>query len=177
MRLTAPSQAGVGQPQPFFPRSACCCATIGRRRNVGAHLAQHDRIADGPLSFTPAKVLNPRDPPFNALCDGATDDTAALTGWSGAVTAGTHVVVPGSCVFKSPLTFPSVDQVTVDGGGALIYQGTATTGNILTFGSPNAASGCSIREWSIRNVRFLTNTVMSAASASIRRDCDGELSR
>ena len=131
----------------------------------------------GPLSFTPAKVLNPRDPPFNALCDGATDDTAALTGWSGAVTAGTHVVVPGSCVFKSPLTFPSVDQVTLDGGGALIYQGTATTGNILTFGSPNAASGCSIREWSIRNVRFLTNTVMSGGfGVTFNEICDGELS-
>ncbi len=63
----------------------------------------------GPLSFRPAKVLNPKDPPFNALCDGSTDDTAALTAWAGAVTTGTHVVIPGTCVFKAPLTFPSVD--------------------------------------------------------------------
>ena len=131
----------------------------------------------GPLSFTPAKVLNPKDPPFNALCDGSTDDSAALTRWAGAITTGTHAVIPGSCIFGSPLRFPSVDQVTLDGGGALIYRGTATTGNILNFGAPNVTSGCSMREWSIRNVRFLTNTAMSNGfGVTFNEICDGELS-
>jgi hypothetical protein len=131
----------------------------------------------GPLSFTPAKVLNPKDPPFNALCDGSTDDSAALTRWAGAITTGTHAVIPGSCIFGSPLRFPSVDQVTLDGGGALIYRGTATTGNILNFGAPNVTSGCSMREWSIRNVRFLTNTAMTNGfGVTFNEICDGELS-
>jgi hypothetical protein len=156
---------------------AVCVTAPAQQIGASPMLASQAVSPTGSLSFTPAKVLNPKDPPFNALCDGSTDDTAALTRWARAITTGTHAVIPGSCIFGSPLAFPSVDQVTLDGGGSLIYQGSATTGNILNFGAPNAASGCSMREWSIRNVRFLTVTPMTSGfGVTFNEICDSELS-
>ena len=109
------------------------------------------------------------------MCDGATDDTTALTQWAGNIKAETHAIIPGVCVFKSPLTFPSVDHVTMDGGGALTYAGASTTGNQLTFGTPDAVSGCSISAWNISNVRFTSNTVMTAGfGVTFNEICDFE---
>ena len=130
----------------------------------------------GPLSFTPAKVLNPKDPPFNALCDGSTDDTTALTAWAAAFTSGVHGVVPGTCVFKSPISFPSgLSNVIVDGGGTLLYAGSTNTGNLITFGSV-VASGCSMLNWTLRDLTFRSSTVMvSGWGVTIIDNCVGSI--
>jgi hypothetical protein len=118
----------------------------------------------GPLTFTPAKIVNPLD--FGARCDGSTDDTSALTSWASAVRAGSRLVLPGACIFKSPIAFPQVNDVTIEGSGhsgALIYAGALTTGNIITIGTTNG--GCSVVGWSIHGVRLMSNTVMTAGDA------------
>lgn len=108
-------------------------------------------------------VVNPMNSPYNARCDGVTDDTTALQRWASSVTANSRLIVPGICVFKGPLVFPQVNWVTIEGGraGTLLYAGTATTGTIVQIGAPAPAATCNNIGWVVRNLRLMSNTVMT----------------
>jgi hypothetical protein len=104
---------------------------------------------------------------FGAKCDGTTDDTTALTNWAASLTAGSAVYVPsGNCIFKSPITFPKVNYVSLIGNGQdsrLTYAGSTTTGNLLIIGVANdsADSYCSVYGWTIRGLNIRSSTVMT----------------
>jgi peptidoglycan/xylan/chitin deacetylase (PgdA/CDA1 family) len=70
-------------------------------------------------------VVNVRD---NALaCDGATDDTAALTALLARLgTTPATIVVPGPCVVNSNVTIPAVQPVRMEGNGAFVGTGIVT---------------------------------------------------
>jgi hypothetical protein len=108
------------------------------------------------------KTLNPIS--FGAKCDGTTNDDVALHAWAAAITAGTHAVVPGVCVFTSPIVFPSVLNVSITGGGmpgTLLYKGTSTTGDLITIGITN---GTCLTGWTINGLRVQSGTDMTAGT-------------
>jgi hypothetical protein len=107
--------------------------------------------------------LDPRSPPFNAACDGVTDDHVALTAWAGALAAGQVGIVNGSCMTSTPIVFPDVSGLTIEGNDGqnsrLTYIGAATTGDAFTFGGTTT-----VNTLNIRNIEFETATVMTAGA-------------
>jgi hypothetical protein len=123
--------------------------------------------------FQSIQVVTPQQ--YGAKCDGVTDDTVALQAWALGVVAGGTYYIAGNCLFSAPLIFATAHHVSIFGdgyGGTLTYAGGATTGNIITIGTPNDASAnyCSITGWTLQNVRFMSNTVMTAGVGVIIND-------
>jgi hypothetical protein len=122
-------------------------------------------------------VINPVD--FGAACDGSTDDSTAITNWAAAITANSRAVVPGVCVFKTPIVFPTVNNVTLDmSGGELLYEGAATTGNLVTIGTTvTSPSVCSVFFLTLTNVTIASSTAMTAGDALRLNDvCNSTIS-
>lgn len=116
---------------------------------------------------TGANATKPTAAPFNAKCDGVTDDSTAMTAWAAAITTNSVAVLPNStCVFKTPLVFAQVNGVTLRGEGRqsqLLYTGASTTANVVTVGSTAfPANGCSEYRWTVSNIRLMSSTVMTA---------------
>jgi hypothetical protein len=107
--------------------------------------------------------LDPRATPFNAACDGATDDHVALAAWAAALAAGEVGQVVGNCLTSTPITFPDVSSITIEGKGGinsrLTYTGAATTGDIFKFGGAAATVALNLQ-----NIEFETNTVMTSGA-------------
>ena len=105
---------------------------------------------------------------FGAKCDGSTDDTTAIQNWLNSAATGVALLAPaGTCIFKSPLTVPTVNGVTIQGSGGgtttFLYTGLTATGNLFTLGS--TISGCSVQNWTISGVGFRSSTAMSSGDA------------
>lgn len=112
--------------------------------------------------------LDPRT--YLAKCDGSTDDTIPLQQWAAAIVDGSSAIVPGKCITKQPLIFPAVNHVVLAGYGMgvsqLIYQGTNKTVTPFEFGTANVSSGCSMKQWTIRDLSFESLTKMTAGYAA-----------
>jgi hypothetical protein len=162
--------SGDSPPLVYTPSGSACSLNAGAG-DGGSQVPS----ADGKCWI--AQFSAPLDPRYwGAKCDGATDDTTAITRWAASITANAHAVIPAVCVFKSALTFPSVNNVTIDGGGMLAYQGSNLTNNIVTFGTPNAVGGCSIDEWNISNIRFESWVYMTAGFGVVFNEiCDSDI--
>jgi hypothetical protein len=158
--------AGDSPPVVYTPSVSACSLNAGAG-DGGSQVPS----ADGKCWIANLKgEFNPKV--WGAACDRSTDDTAALTRMLALVVSYTHITIPNSCVFKSPLTFPLANVVTID-GGELLYEGTATTGNLVTFGTANYAGGCSFRGWKIRGLRVLTNTLMTGGYGVVFNEACG----
>ena len=134
-----------------------------------------------PQVVVPAVPKTPQQ--FGAKCDGSTDDTAALTAWAASLTAGSAGYVPsGNCIFKSPITFPKVNYVSLIGNGQdsrLTYAGATTTGNLLTIGVANdsADSYCSVTGWTIKGLKIYSSTSQTAGDLFRLNDvCNSDIS-
>jgi hypothetical protein len=123
---------------------------------------------------------------FGAKCDAVqsgstwtgTDDTAALQTWALAATTGTHMAVPGACLFSGQITFPLAFGVTVEGPGTLVYQGASTTLDpLIQIGQYNSSNGCAATGWTLRNLSIRSATKMTAGDGLVVSDgCDMEIS-
>lgn len=106
---------------------------------------------------------------WGAICDGVSDDTAALRAWAAATRAGDRLTLPNAtCRFEGPITFPTVDGVSIEGAGRqseLRYAGAATTGTLITIGRATDPEGCSVKYWTIRDLRLVSDTVMTGGEA------------
>ena len=156
--------------------SVLCAAASAQQFGGNATLTPSAALTpQGPLPFTPAKIVNPVD--YGARCDGVTDDTAALSAWAAAAAPNSRMVVPGICVFKGPIAFPRINDVAIEGAGhpsQLLYAGSATTGNIVTIGT--SIGNCSVTGWSIHGVRLMSNTVMTGGDALLLNDvCESDI--
>ena len=124
------------------------------------------------LRFLFSRAIDPGILPseFGALCDGSTDDTAALQAWLAKAATGVHLSLPaGTCVFKSPLSAPSggVTGVSITGTGdqtsVLLYEGSTTTADLLTIGDgTNNYIG-----WYLSDVRIASNQMMASPSTAL----------
>jgi hypothetical protein len=107
--------------------------------------------------------LDPRSTPFNAACDGVTDDHVALAAWAAAFTAGQAGLVVGACMTSTPITFPPVSGITIEGKGGvnsrLVYIGATATGDIFKFGGATATVALNLQ-----NIEFETNTLMPSGA-------------
>lgn len=103
---------------------------------------------------------------LGAKCDGSTDDTAAIQAWLNLAAPYVRLTAPaGQCKFTAPLATPSGQyDWTLEGGGrgatTFIYEGTATTGNLITFGS--TVNGCSETNVVIRGLSLRSTVTMTA---------------
>jgi hypothetical protein len=138
-----------------------CGAARGQQVGSSALTPSTAVTPQGPLTFTPAKILNPLD--FGAKCDGATDDHLALTAWAAALGPGNAGVVPGDCRTSTPITFPNVSGITIEGkdgrNSRLTYIGATTTLDIYSFGGATTTNTLNIR-----NVEFETATMLTGGA-------------
>ena len=127
-----------------------------------------------PVSATLMKAVSPTDPPFNAKCDGITDDSAALQSWlnvmgtySTAYAADYSGVIPAAtCAFTTSLSISGRNAITIMGLGQnslLKYTGASTTVTPFTFGS--TTGGCSITSLTLKDFYLASATHMTAGAA------------
>ena len=126
-------------------------------------------VAARPIEAAPITVQS-----FGGVCNGVTDDTAALINWANAATQYSTLALYGNCVLKSPLTFPIVNHVQITGKGSITYAGSSGTVNIITIGSTN--NDCSVHDWFISDISIRSTTNMTAGDALRINDmCDSQL--
>jgi Pectate lyase superfamily protein len=113
----------------------------------------------GSSAFT-GPILNVKLAPYNAKCDGVTDDHAALQAAITAAAGGSVLIPPGTCVTSTDLTFPN--NVVIYGiKGQSKIKGTNAGGYILKAG------GVAKSNVHIRDLVLFTTDDESAASAGV----------
>lgn len=110
------------------------------------------------------QVVSIKDHPYNAKCDGSTDDYSAVMAAYNAVPAGATLLVPtGTCVFRTAPVF-GTKRVSWKGMGArqsvFQYAGPNTTNDAFTFG----ASGGELNGIRIEGIGFSSATSMTAGA-------------
>lgn len=149
-------------------------ATVTGLVTAGSFSGSGAGLTNVPMSATRTNWVLPTDPPFNAKCDGSTDDSVALQSWlnvlgtfsvsAGVVNGG--MLPGGTCTFNSPLTVPNRNSITVAGQGPnsqLRYTGASTTITALKFGT--TTGGCSSSSVTIKSFLISSATLMTAGSA------------
>src|SRR5271157_4751504 len=138
-------------------------AFLGLLASVAPVCAQGVAPLIQPSQLMAKPPLDPRAAPFNAKCDGTTDDSVALQAWATAFTNNTNARVPGICAFKTPIVFPhGVNYVNLF-GGELLYTGSSTTITALTIGAIEQGS-CQNTGWNIHDLTIFSSTAMTAGS-------------
>lgn len=110
------------------------------------------------------QTISIKDAPYNAKCDGSTDDYAAIMAAYNAAPAGATLSVPaGTCVVKTAPVF-GTKRIAWRGAGSrsstLLYAGTNTTNDAFTFGSV----GGELNGIRIEGIGFASSTVMTAGA-------------
>ncbi|MBN3727302.1 glycosyl hydrolase family 28-related protein [Burkholderia sp. Ac-20379] len=109
-------------------------------------------------------TVNFRD--YGGKCDGATDDSRAMTNALSHLHDGASLEFPaGTCVFSTPQQLPIVQNVSIRGAGArqtvLLYAGRDTRADLWTVGDGRT----SMSGWSISGLRFDSRTTMTGGAA------------
>jgi hypothetical protein len=131
-------------------------------------------LSSVPLSATLTKWSSPMDPPFNAACDGSSDDSTALQSWlntmgtlSTSYAADFTGVLPArTCAFATGLTFSGKNAVSIIGMGQnslLRYIGTSTTTTPITWGA--TTGNCEMTSLTLKDFYISSATHMTAGSA------------
>jgi hypothetical protein len=144
-----------GSGTPYFGSTETDSLQVNGNASVGGSLT----LGNQPILYTapPVSPLN-----SGVKCDAATDDAAMLNAFFASVTANTSIAMPqgATCVFKEPITLPQVNNIIIYGNGAtLSYQGSATTGNLVTWGTTLGACSASVE--TIRDLNIASTTVMT----------------
>jgi hypothetical protein len=112
---------------------------------------------------------------YGALCNNIADDHVALQAWANALGAGIAGQVNGYCKTSTPINFPDVNGVTVNGFGTassqLIYTGANTVNNIVNFGGTRNTTNLLLQ-----NITFDSAIIMTAgATLHIQNNSDSTL--
>lgn len=110
-------------------------------------------------------------------CDGSTNDATALNTYFASIQPNTTIEFPGNatCVFQQPLVLPNVNNLLWHFNGAtLYYNGTTTTGNLVTAGISGQSGGGgadgSFANWTILDGNIATGTVMTSGDGFVIND-------
>lgn len=134
--LPSVAQAQSGSGCTGLYPSQTVCGNAGPSSNIAAPIA---------ISSFALPVVSVKAPPYNAKCDGTTNDTAAI---AAAVlgAAGKNLFFPaGSVCLSDPVIISSATAVPtqITGYGASLKQRTAGSGIALLIENPNLVSGYS----------------------------------
>jgi hypothetical protein len=166
--LYAGGNVGIGNIAPAYPLDVTGTA------RATSFIGNGTGLTGIPISATKVNWVSPTDPPFNAACDGSTDDRVALQAWlnvlgtssvsSSPVYAG--LLIGGTCTFTTGLTKTGSNAVAIVGTGSgsqLRYTGSSTTTTPLLFGT--TTGGCSINSITVKDFLLSSATTMTAGSA------------
>lgn len=104
---------------------------------------------------------------YGVVCDNSTINTTALTNAFAAITVNTTLIFPGGvCLYSGTYTAPVVSNVNIigTGGTQLVYAGSSSASNLITFGQTGSTAGggnCSGANWTVQNIQFFSNTTQS----------------
>lgn len=172
---------GGAAPQPFtfllngtsyqFPFALS--GVVGPSTSIVANLACWNNTTGSLLADCGTqRAIQLTGPPYNAKCDGATDDTAAIQAWLNNLVAGAQVLLvapSGTCVFRGTLTVPAgggLMRSTVTGAGAyattFLYTGASTGIDLMLVGDGYAHQ---YGQLALKDFRIDSSTTMAAGFA------------